>query len=223
MKRYLILYFVISFFALISPLITLGQGALDKVIAPLEEWADNHPQEKVYVHLDKPYYIAGDTIWLKAYTVVGSQHMLSALSGALYLDLINESDSLITAIKLPLISGMAKGNIDLPDDLDQGNYRIRSYTQWMRNAGPDYFYDQSFVIGSILKRVVEPKVSFNYETDKGKVNVNTTLSFLNADSKPLVGNQVNYRVQTSTDLLQSGKAKTDNSGNINISLKTPDD
>src|SRR5690554_4007983 len=109
MKRYLILYFALSVFAFISPIITFGQGALDKVIAPLEEWADTHPQEKVYIHLDKPYYIAGDTIWMKAYTVIGGQHMLSALSGALYVDLINESDSLITAIKLPLMSGMAKG------------------------------------------------------------------------------------------------------------------
>ena len=117
---------------------------IDKIVASLQKWTDANPQEKVYVHMDKPYYALGDTIWFKAYVTVGTKHQLSALSGSLYVDLISDQDSLVKSLKLPIITGMAVGDFELGDDLREGSYRIRAYTQWMRNAGPDYFFDHTF-------------------------------------------------------------------------------
>ena len=37
----------------------------------------NASQEKVYLHTDKPYYFAGDTIWLKAYSENAITHFMS--------------------------------------------------------------------------------------------------------------------------------------------------
>src|ERR1700749_2631491 len=61
--------------------------------------------EKVYLHLNKPSYYLGDTIWYKAYTVVGAEHKLSGLSGVLEVELINPKDSVISRQTLKLISG----------------------------------------------------------------------------------------------------------------------
>ena len=36
---------------------------LDKLVAALQKWTETNPQEKVYLHMDKPYYALGDTIW----------------------------------------------------------------------------------------------------------------------------------------------------------------
>src|SRR3569623_1383697 len=72
------------------------------------------PQERVYLHLDKPNYGFGDTIWYKAYTVIGQKHQPSALSGVLYVELINSSDSLITRQSVPLVSGIGWSDIPLP-------------------------------------------------------------------------------------------------------------
>ncbi len=46
----------------------------EKIIAALEKWASTNPQEKVYLHTDKPYYLVGDTIWFKAYAALGAKH-----------------------------------------------------------------------------------------------------------------------------------------------------
>jgi hypothetical protein len=122
--------------------------------------------EKVYLHLDKPNYPFGDTIWYKAYTVIGKHHQLSALSGVLYVELFTSKDSLVLRQTLHLVSGVAWGDIPLSKTLKQGNYRIRAYTNWMRNTGPDYFYDQRIRIGSIApvlntgKLKVKPDVQF---------------------------------------------------------------
>jgi len=105
--------------------------------------------EKVHLHLDKPYYVLGDTIWFKAYVVKGSTNYLSNISGALYVELINEKDSLIRSLKIPVIGGTSMGDFTLDEGVDSGNYRIRAYTQWMRNAGEEYFFDQSFKVSGI--------------------------------------------------------------------------
>jgi len=70
------------------------------------------------------------------------------LSGALYIDLINEKDSILKTLKLPVSSGTTFGDFALQDEWHEGNYRIRAYTQWMRNAGEDYFFDHLFMVGS---------------------------------------------------------------------------
>jgi len=124
------------------------EDPLGKLVASLQRWTDTIPQEKVYLHMDKPYYALGDTIWFKGYVTIGSRHQLSALSGALYVDLITEKDSLIRSLKLPITSGMVVGNFILGDDFKEGSYRIRSYTQWMRNAGEDYFFDRTITVGN---------------------------------------------------------------------------
>jgi uncharacterized protein YfaS (alpha-2-macroglobulin family) len=107
------------------------------------------PIEKVYLHLDKPSYNFSDTVWYKAYTVVGQHHQLSALSGVLYVELISPNDTLVTRQTLKLTSGVAWGDIPLAATLQQGVYRLRAYTKWMRNAGAEYFYDQKIRIGGL--------------------------------------------------------------------------
>ena len=62
------------------------------LLKKLEEFTKKFPAEKVYLHLDKPYYAAGDNIWFKAYVTDFKTGQLSPLSGVLYVELINQSD-----------------------------------------------------------------------------------------------------------------------------------
>jgi hypothetical protein len=49
-------------------------------------------------------------------------------------------------IRLPLVSGLVWSDMLLADTLRPGRYRIIAYTNWMRNAGPEYFFDQPVTI-----------------------------------------------------------------------------
>ncbi|HVW95424.1 MAG TPA: carboxypeptidase regulatory-like domain-containing protein [Mucilaginibacter sp.] len=105
--------------------------------------------EKAYLHFDKPYYAAGDTIYFKAYVTDGAKHELSVSSGVLNVELISQENKIVRWIKLQLINGLAWGDFALPDTLTAGNYRVRAYTNLMRNSGSDYFFSRSIPIGSI--------------------------------------------------------------------------
>jgi len=107
------------------------------------------PVEKVYLHLDRSYYNPGDTLWFKAYTVIGPTHQLSALSGILYCELINAKDSVISRHVMKLTSGLAWGDFTLPATAKPGKYHVRAYTNWMRNEDAAYFYNQEIYIGGL--------------------------------------------------------------------------
>ena len=52
-----------------------GQGKyfpVDSFIQRCSNQSEVFPQEKVYIHTDRPYYLKGDTIWFRAYLVDAS-------------------------------------------------------------------------------------------------------------------------------------------------------
>ena len=191
----------------------------------MQRWTEVNPQEKVYLHLDKPYYALGDTIWFKAYATTGSRHQLSALSGALYVDLITEKDSIVKSLKLPLAAGMSMGDFTLDDDLTAGNYRIRAYTQWMRNAGEDYFFDRTFAVGTPVSDEVLVKSAYQYKVVDGKSVLTALLNYRDEQGRALSNQVVEYDIMIDKQRAYSKSAKTDTGGNISIVIpsdKQPD-
>jgi hypothetical protein len=118
----------------------------DRVATTLTRYTEEFPQEKIYLHFDKPYYTSGEIIWFKAYLVAGSHHEPSPFSQAIYIDLFNQDGQLTRELKLKADRGFADGHLDLPDTLQSGNYRLRAYTSWMRNFSDAYFFEQEIKI-----------------------------------------------------------------------------
>lgn len=192
---------------------------LAKIVTSLQQWFDTHPQEKIYLHTDKPYYLVGDTIWFKAYLTTGSRHQLSAISGAMYVDLINEGDSIAKELKLPVTSGMAVGNFVLSDSLiREGNYRIRAYTNWMRNAGPDYFYDRTFTIGNSIANTVFAKIDYIYAKEGANTKIRALLKYTDERGQPFADKQVRYQLKDGYEVLTFGAGKTNAAGEITVNL-----
>jgi len=206
----------------IVPLTLLGankfqEDPIKKAATHLEKWTSEYPQEKVYLHFDKPYYTAGDDIWFKAYVTVGPQHHLSTLNGALNVELIDDKDSVKQAIKLPLIAGLAYGDIALSDTLQEGNYRIRAYTRWMRNAGPDYFFDKTIHIGNAINKVFT-KTTFTYITQNGQQVVNALINYTDLSGKPYTNKKVSYQVELNKQNISRSSGVTDSKGDLSILL-----
>src|ERR1700753_2296228 len=115
-------------------------------VKAMTEYTSTHTTEKVHLHLDRPWYGLGDTIWFKAYTVSGAEHQLSALSGVLYAELITPGDTVLQRLTLKLDSGLSHGEFVIPFTCKNGLYHIRAYTNWMRNDSA-YFYKRAILIG----------------------------------------------------------------------------
>jgi hypothetical protein len=140
----LVLVFIATLFQSFSPV----EDISDRVIAGLKKYVEEYPQEKVYVHLDKPSYAAGEVVWFKAYLTAGSYHQPSPLSYTINVELMNSKKEIVQSSKLKSDNGFAHGYFALPDSLESGEYVMRAYTPWMQNFDDSYFfYKQVRILG----------------------------------------------------------------------------
>ena len=151
------------FFALLF-LIACGTGAVGQTGGEATK-ADNQKtkalqampvSEKVYLHFDKTYYAPGDTIYFAAYLTMGNRHLPSTISGVLHADLIYPDNKVHQSIKLVVNKGLTWGDFALPDSLYSGSYRVRAYTQWMRNEPQYGFFEKVIPIGGTKKLQAKP-------------------------------------------------------------------
>ncbi|MDB4926360.1 TonB-dependent receptor plug domain-containing protein [Mucilaginibacter sp.] len=153
MKRFLLILLMFTCIcvkAQETPSTNPAPTRLQTIAASLDSFRRKVSVEKVHIHFDKPFYSLGDTIWMKAYVVIQSNE-LSALSQILYADLIDDKDSIKTSLRIPLTNGFGWSSITLSDTLlKAGAYRLRAYTNLMRNLGEEYFFDKEIMIGNAL-------------------------------------------------------------------------
>ncbi len=207
-----------------SFLLQAQDANLSNFTKKLDETTSKQAQEKVYLHLDKPYYAIGDDIWFKAYTINAKTGLPSTISGLLYVELITEKDSVAKQLKLPMKSGITWGDFKLTDSLSEGNYRIRAYTQWMRNAGPEFYFDKTIKIGNAWANKVFTKSNNVLSTENNQQKITTTIQFTDKQNLPYTGAAVNYEVMLGTKTVERGKGTTNAQGEITISAtnKQPD-
>jgi len=146
--------------------------------------------EKVYLQFDKPYYAISDTVYFKAYITLGAENKLSALSGILYAELISPENKIAKALRLQITAGTASGDFILADTLKSGSYRVRAYTQWMRNEGDDALFEKIIQVGDAGPgRIPESGglLKKNSKPSAGQIN-RTDIQFLPEGGSLIAGN-----------------------------------
>ncbi|MFC5285364.1 carboxypeptidase-like regulatory domain-containing protein [Pedobacter alpinus] len=211
-KIYLILALSLSTFGLFS--FTADDDSLKSFLEKIQTYFRANVQEKVYLHTDKPFYAVGDDIWFKAYVVNAENLTPTPNSNILYVDLIDGKNAIKKTIRLPLVAGFGWGNFELKDSLQEGNYRLRAYTTWMRNFDQDFFYDKTFKIGNAWTNQLITKANYSFTTDGAKENVSSTINFSNMDAFPYANKNVNYSVILNDKVIEKGKTKTNVKGDI---------
>lgn len=107
-------------------------------------------QEKIYLHLDRPSYWAGDDIWFKAYL------LNTAIPNCnLYVELLNSSGDVIGKKISWAQNGLAYGDFQLPDTISSGVYQIRAYTNWMRNFDEEWFFRNDLIIWNLRDKALK--------------------------------------------------------------------
>lgn len=125
-------------------------SAEEKVIQYMTAQLKAFPQEKIYLHHDKPYYSAGDTIWIRAYMVHAALHQPMNYSRYIYVELVNDNKQVVSRIKIRPEEGLYYSQIPLKADIAAGKYHLRAYTNYMRNLEEDYFFHKEIYIGNLI-------------------------------------------------------------------------
>lgn len=127
---------------------------LEKITFSLDRYYKEYPEEKAFIQTDKPFYLAGETIWYKAYLVEANSNLPDSVSVPLYVELIDPiNGNLITRNILKMEGGFGHGEFDLNETLTPGMYTLRAYTNWMRNFNEDLFFSKNIKILSSEKQM----------------------------------------------------------------------
>jgi Tfp pilus assembly protein PilZ len=80
-----------------------------------------HAKEKIFVHTDKTFYLAGERIWFKAYITSTSSNLPVNLSKVAYIELLNPENTPVLQTKIN-IDKTGEGSILLPVSIATGKY-----------------------------------------------------------------------------------------------------
>ncbi|MEO6329505.1 MAG: hypothetical protein ABIO55_11250 [Ginsengibacter sp.] len=131
----------------------LCQDNLNAISASLNQYHVNSIKEKIFVHTDKNFYVAGEIAWFKLYDVDASEHKPLELSKVAYVEIIDSANKPLLQAKIALHNSEGDGSFYLPFTLNSGNYKLRAYTRWMKNFDPGYFFEKDITIINLQKRL----------------------------------------------------------------------
>ena len=143
---------------------TAPADSLGGIARKLRQYEQRGPHEKLFLHLDRPVYFSGETMWFKIYAVEGTHTRPLALSSVAYVEVLDAEQHPVLQSKVALKSATGQGSFVLPAALAAGSYTVRAYTNWMKNFGPEaYFHTSVTVINAATASGASSKDSTDYE------------------------------------------------------------
>jgi len=166
---------IITFLAILG--FSSGVNQFQYIFDRLEMYSQIETPEKIYLHTDKQYYTNGEIIWFKSYLVNGITHTGSAKSKVSYVELINPNDSIVARRTIYTNRIGAAGDIQIDKNWVSGTYLLRSYTNYMRNAEKQMFFQKKIPIWN--QKINEEEIYGSYVPAislDSLIGIDTTLS-----------------------------------------------
>lgn len=106
-------------------------------------------KERIQVHTDKDFYLAGEKMGLKLF---GTDEQGKALpfSRVAYVELLGDKDNAVR-LKVEMNHATGEALMQLPYTLASGIYDLVAYTRWMRNEGEQVFSRQKIAVFNSLR------------------------------------------------------------------------
>src|SRR5579863_9637067 len=107
------------------------KGGIDALAGQFIKYIRSADKEKIVVLTDKMFYASGENIWLKAWCLNALSNKVIHKSKNLFVDIVDDRDSLISQLLFNMEEQQTDGRILLPESLKEGYYWLRAYTNNM--------------------------------------------------------------------------------------------
>jgi len=129
-KKSLLALIIVFNFTSIRGYAQPGQVAsLDNLAGQFIRNIREQPKEKILLQSDRSFYLAGETIWFRGFSLDAFSHKVSIQSKFLFVDLVDENDLPVTQVLLNIPQQQLEGSFTLPSTLKEGYYWLRGYTR----------------------------------------------------------------------------------------------
>ncbi len=154
-------------FLLLASIFASAQN--EAVVNNLQQQFNNYQQqavqEKIFVHTDKDFFLAGDILWFKVYAIDALNNKPTDLSRVAYVEVIDGDKKPVLQAKIKLDGGSGKGSFQIPTSVRSGSYVIRAYTNWMKNFNAELYFSKPLTIVNTFKNIDAKKAADTAQYD----------------------------------------------------------
>jgi alpha-2-macroglobulin-like protein len=181
------------------------------------------PEDRVYLHLDKPFYEPGDDIWFSAYVRDGQTLKPSGKSDIVHIELVNPRGGVERKISVIAKNGQAAGDFALDKEVVGGLYKIRAYTNWMKNEGEEHVFERSLQVQDVVLPNLKMKLEFEKKAFGAGDEVIAKLVLNTNENKPLADHKIKFVANLDGQKLLEKAEITDEEGVKYIKFRLPKD
>ncbi|HMH34274.1 MAG TPA: hypothetical protein VK543_14650, partial [Puia sp.] len=211
-------------------------SALDSLAGNFIKYLRKSPGEKVLLNTDKWFYLSGETIWFKAYTLNALSNKISVQSKILFVDLVDERDHAIHQVMLNIPQSRLEGNINIPVSTPEGYYWLRAYTRKMLDEDSSKIFVQPVYVlnprkpdSSIALQINqtsrrgadkegEPIVSFYPEGGSMISGTTTVIAFRSMDKAGKPADVTGYVTEGKDTVVKDFKTSLPGIGKLNLDI-----
>jgi len=208
-----------------------GDEWLKKITQINTSFQEKYGSERVYLHLDKPFYKPSETIWFQAYVQDEITLEPSKRSDILHVEFIDPKGNVAKKIQLILEEGTASGEFDLTEDAAGGLYKIKAYTKWQENFvieenakdqnGNPLIFEKEITVQKVVLPRLKMKLDFEKDAYGAGDKVEANLDLQSLTNEPIADKEVDFVVSLKGQVISKAKAKTDAAGKTIISFELP--
>lgn len=135
-----------------------GSFVPDSVCVRFDAYAKWCSPEKVYVHIDRTCFTAGESIWFKAWIADASGLSVLPFSNFVYAEVLDATGTAVCRVKIKRNGDGFPGCLDIPESLTTGDYTFRAYTLWQMNGDYEYMFNQAIrIVSGTPKQTESPE------------------------------------------------------------------
>lgn len=188
----------------------------------LADYHHSHTPEKIYLHTDKPFYAPGESIWFSGYLISEPDTPLDELSSTAHVQLLDPKESSLGTLKLPLENGKFNGGFKLDKNEVGGLYKIKAYTQWMKDTGEASF-EKTLQVQTVIKPRLLLTLDFTREAYGSGDEVVARLKARDLKDRPIALRNIHYKVQLGGQEYSDHETTTDGKGEAELKVTLPQD
>jgi TonB-dependent SusC/RagA subfamily outer membrane receptor len=201
---------------------TIDTDFLQRLTTQLKTYTKLHPEEKVYLQFDKPFYKPGEDIWFNVFLLDGTTHRTSGVSDVVYVELKDPKGNTVHTLTLFVNDGTAKGDFKLEASGLGGLYTVIAYTRWMKNSGEESFFKKELPVQKIITPRMLLKLDFEKEAYGRGDEVSAMLTASTLRNESVENSQVQTTVRINGAVVTTKDYVTDQLGKTVIRFNLPE-
>ena len=205
------------------PLFNDETPLISKIKEKVGSQAEKFPEERVYLHFDRPFYKPGDNIWFQAYLLGTKDFKASEVSDILHVELVDPKGNVKKSHALIAKDGVVSGDFALSAGDPGGMYKVRAFTKWQKNNPDALLFEKELQVQNVVLPRLRMKLDFERKAFGAGDRVVASLNLNSLDNRPLKDHKVTILAQLNGKQLLRKEIRADEQGEAFIAFDLPKD